>query len=314
MRAIYKQFENAIDEEDVTQAKVFLYYHKAKINLDLKDKTSGKTLIHRCCEKGSLSVVRLLVDHGASTELQDNKGNTGLHYACEKNDFQLVRFLLNACANVFVKNNGGLSPSEMATESSVKILVEMAMSLNSSSNQIMTLGRHRKQKHTNNHPLGRINSKKAHHDHHHGNSTTTTTTTTTTNMADESSDDCKQTNTSTTTKKKFPSFRKGRRGSGPIVLCKVKKMNSFGEKRESPRVQQRNNKLQIHYTTNWSDLQALRRSASETDLDRTTSNYDNNDADDGHDNDDATTTKIGCKMQKTTNSEEINLIGLTISS
>ena len=311
MRAIHKQFENAIEAEDVTQAKVFLYYHKAKLNLDLKDKTSGKTMIHRCCEKGSLSVVRLLVDHGASTELQDNEGNTGLHYACEKNDFQLVRFLLNACANVFVKNNKGFSPSEMATESSVKILVEMAMSLNSGSNQIMTLGRHRKPKHTTNNlhqsPLGRRNSKKVSRDHEN------TNTKSTSNMVDGNSDECKQTNTITT--QKIPSFRKARRGSGPLVLCKVKKMNSFGDRKESPRIQHKHLHQHHQHTTNWSDLQALRRSASETDLDRTTDNDQNNDVGDNHDIGTATTTmEIGSKMQKTTNSEQINLIGLTMSS
>ncbi|XP_066929064.1 unconventional myosin-XVI-like [Clytia hemisphaerica] len=272
MPSIYQQFERALEEEDVTQAKVFLYYHKAKIDIDKKSPKDGTTLLHRFCQKGSLSVVRLLVDHGASIELEDSEGNTGLHFACMSNHFQLVRLLLNACVNVFATNQNGDTPSDLATDSPTKILVEMAMSLNSGANQIMTLGRVRKNKKN---PLRRrANSKRGQHDvtNHHGNI----------------ADDTKKT-------KKIPSFRKTRRGSGPIGLFRIKKTN--GEQRDSPRIH-----LRRSASAKWSDLQAVRRSVSEADLYK-----------DNKSTDEVDETKVVRKIQKVNNCEQINLIGLTIS-
>ena len=265
MKAIHRQFQNALDEEDVTQAKVFLYYHKAKINLDKKDPVNdGKTFLHCFCERGSLSVVRLLVNHGASIELGDDIGNTALHYACLGNHFELARFLLNACANVFATNSSGKTPSEMTTEPSVKILIEMAMSLKSGTNQIMTLGRMRKPKQQQQNQIRGRTAEDLH--------------------------------TTATTVKKIPSFHKIRRGSsGSPGRFRIKKVNSLTVGKESPR---KNN-----IDAKWSDLQALRRSASEADL------YQNEETSpvEGENGDGK------LQIKKVNNSNKINLIGLNIT-
>ena len=286
MKAIYRQLKQALDEEDVTQAKVYLYYHKSKINLDKTDPVySGKTLLHGFCEKGSLSVVRLLVNHGASIELADENGNTPLHYACIGNHFELARFLLNTCANVFATNSSGKTPSEVTTDSSIKILIEMAMSLKSGTNQVMTLGRMRKPKNTNQQTTirRRASSKRGHNDFKHKNDEVTKTSTTT---------------TATTKVKKNPSFGKKRRSSaGCVGLSRIK--NSLTVGKESPR--------RHHLDAKWSDLQAIQRSASETRL-----NHQQNEETSSIDVDDDGG-RVNEKIQKVNNSDQINLIGLTIT-
>lgn len=286
MKAIYRQLQQALDEEDVTQAKVYLYYHKSKINLDKKDPVNcGKTLLHCFCEKGSLSVVRLLVNHGASIELADDNGNTSLHYACLGNHFELARFLLNTCADVFATNNLGKTPSEMTTDSSIKILLEMAMSLKSGTNQIMTLGRMRKPKNNNQQTSlrRRASSKRGQNDF-------------------KQNTDVEATKASiTTTKvKKNPSFGKKRRSSvGSIGLSRIK--NSLTVGKESPR--------RHHIDAKWSDLQALQRSTSETSLNQQNDETSSIDVIVDDDVNDENVQKI----QKVNNSDQINLIGLTIT-
>ena len=287
MKAIYRQLQQALDEEDVTQAKVYLYYHKSKINLDKKDPVNcGKTLLHCFCEKGSLSVVRLLVNHGASIELTDDNGNTPLHFACLGNHFELARFLLNTCANVFATNSSGKTPSETTTDSSIKILIEMAMSLKSGTNQIMTLGRMRKPKNTNQQQTSirrRASSKRGQNDFKQNNNEPTTTTTTT---------------TTSTKVKKNPSFGKKRRSSaGTVGLSRIKHSLVIGKERH-------------HIDAKWSDLQALQRSTSETTL-----NQQNDEPSSSSDVivDDGVNIENVQKIKKVNNSEQINLIGLSIT-
>ena len=48
--------------------------------LNRKNK-DGKTLIHTACANGHFSIVRPLLEHGASLHITDNDGNTPLDYA-----------------------------------------------------------------------------------------------------------------------------------------------------------------------------------------------------------------------------------------
>ena len=282
MKGINQHFQRALDEEDTTQAKVFLYYHKAKINLDKTDPLNeGKSLLHCFCERGSLSVVRLLVDNGASIELVDGFGNTGLHYACSGNYFELVRFLLNTCANVFATNEQGKIPSQMTTNQSVKILIEAAMSLNSKANQVMTLGRSRKSKtHQNNQLRRRESSRRCQND-----------------VSNENTAAENNNNNNNNKVKKIPSFNKARRGSGTLGLFRIKKANSVTDRKsKSPR--------KSNMEAKWSDLQALRRTSSETDVCR--------DETEGEDVNEGTNAEK-LNIQKVNNSEQLNLIGLSIA-
>lgn len=310
MKAIIKQLEFAIEQDDATQAKVILTYHKQKINLDSKDQR-GRTLLHKSCIQGSLPIIRLLVDQGASLEIQDKEGNTAMHHACIHDNYHVARYLLNSCADVYVRNCEGLQPVDLAQSSSLKMLLEMAMTLTSHENMVMTLGRIKKSKHNQNLRIIHINegvnsggggsnddgnnAKQKGEEKHDFTSLRS--------RYDEkrcSNQKSEETNGSINNKSSIRLSRRSpltkiRRGS--LNICKVKKINSFGKDNCLPPKLYNMHKLP---DKKWSELQALRRVASETDIVRLVG--------DDHDN------NFGGKMQKVTNTEEMNLVGLSISN
>lgn len=308
MKAIFKHLELAVEQEDVTQAKVILTYHKQKINLDYKDQRSGQTLLHKSCIQGSLSIIRLLVDQGASLEVQDINGNTAMHYACANGHFNVARFLLNNCANVYVRNYEGLQPVDLAEDSSLKMLVEMSMTLTSHENKVMTLGRIKKSKHTNQNPRfihqtsggfdsdggGCGNTQNQHKAEEKQEFSNLRSIYDEKRILQDSREENNDTKFSYRIAKRSPLCRI-RRGS--LGVCKVKKINSFGKDSTAPaRVNNLHHKLT---EKKWSELQALRRVASETDIERLNEEQVNN---------------VGGKMQKVMNTEEMNLVGLSISN
>jgi ankyrin repeat protein len=64
--------------------------------------------------RGHKQVVKLLLDHGAAANTQDEKGNTPLHYVSENNDLDLAK-LLDRGADVSLQNKSGNQPLWTAT-------------------------------------------------------------------------------------------------------------------------------------------------------------------------------------------------------
>lgn len=146
MKSFIKQLSRAIEEKDTTQVKVVLQYHTVNLDLECLNE-NGRTLLQECCRKGSLDIIRLLVDHGAKLETVDTLGNTALHHACASGEAQIARFLILNCADVNAINNNDELPINLAEDKSIRLLLEMAMSLKSRDiNQIMTLGRIRRRR------------------------------------------------------------------------------------------------------------------------------------------------------------------------
>nr|XP_012558782.2 ankyrin repeat domain-containing protein 27 [Hydra vulgaris] len=145
MLAIRRQLHKAINENDVTQIKVILHYHRLKVDFEHRN-SEGKTLLHECCEKGCLDIVRLLVEQGARIESTDLNGNTSLHYSCLYGHINITRYLILNCANLYSRNNAGLLPVDVCSHSDLKILVEMAMNIDTLGGKNMTIGRIRSKK------------------------------------------------------------------------------------------------------------------------------------------------------------------------
>lgn len=275
MRGIVKQIEKAIEENDGTQIKVILLYHKMKIDLEYKN-SSGRTFLQECCMKGHLNIVRLLVDQGASLETKDNNGNTALHYACSHANFQITRFLIMSCADVYVRNFEGQQPVDLVTDGSLQILVEMAMTMNSQENRCMTMGRIRK-KRSNSNP-------RFYSDKYRVSSLESDKNTNKSNVREQRRHSQDTLLDQKFKPKKSVSFNKDRRNSW---TGKIKKGDSF--KKDSSRIKSKilNKKV--------SKLQALRKVSSETDIERL--------------NDEAAHMN---KMHKTENTDHLDLVGLTI--
>lgn len=64
----------------------------------------GKTPIHLATEKGHFDVVNLLIDAGASLDIQDNLGNTPLHIASAHGNVELVRLFIGNGASLHTEN------------------------------------------------------------------------------------------------------------------------------------------------------------------------------------------------------------------
>ena len=71
------------------------------INLDYNEDTSlGQTPLMRSIEQGDLSLVKLLVDAGASIDKKNNRGGTPLYCAVEINKIHIAEYLLSCGANI----------------------------------------------------------------------------------------------------------------------------------------------------------------------------------------------------------------------
>lgn len=145
MLAIRRQLHKAINENDVTQIKVILHYHRLKVDFEHRN-SEGKTLLHECCEKGCLDIVRLLVEQGARIESTDLNGNTSLHYSCLYGHINITRYLILNCANLYSRNHTGLLPVDVCSHPDLKIFVEMAMNIDTLGGKNMTIGRIRSKK------------------------------------------------------------------------------------------------------------------------------------------------------------------------
>src|SRR5690606_20484987 len=53
---------------------------------------------------GHLEALRVLLEHGADPNLQNNRQNTALHLACEREHFELILTLLQFGASISLRN------------------------------------------------------------------------------------------------------------------------------------------------------------------------------------------------------------------
>jgi len=68
-----------------------------------------------------VDIAKLLLEKGASTDLQNNKGNTPLHLVCFRNYVDIAKLLLQRGASFFIQNNDRKTPLQVAQEFSPEI-------------------------------------------------------------------------------------------------------------------------------------------------------------------------------------------------
>ncbi|XP_012674005.2 protein phosphatase 1 regulatory subunit 27b [Clupea harengus] len=74
---------------------------------------SGMAAIHEAVLSGNLACVKLLVEHGADIQQQDEEGWSPLHMACSDGFPDIARYLLLLGAHVNVENQDGDKPADL---------------------------------------------------------------------------------------------------------------------------------------------------------------------------------------------------------
>ena len=85
--------------------------------VDTRKTLKGQTTLHLAVEQRKRSVVDLLLDAGADTNIQDNAGRTVLHLAVDQRDGSLIDALLDAGADGNIKDKEGRTALHVAAAS-----------------------------------------------------------------------------------------------------------------------------------------------------------------------------------------------------
>jgi Ankyrin repeats (many copies) len=85
---------------------------------------NGRTLLHAFAHQGDLVGTKWLVDHGARIDVKDQGNNTPLHKACERNStLTVVKLLLERGASLTATNNNGETALDVAIKNDKKSIV-----------------------------------------------------------------------------------------------------------------------------------------------------------------------------------------------
>jgi ankyrin repeat protein len=85
------------------------------------NEVEGRTLLHAFAHQGDLVGTRWLIDHGARIDVRDAGNNTPLHKACERNStLTVVKLLLDRGASLSATNNSGETPLDVAEKNEKK--------------------------------------------------------------------------------------------------------------------------------------------------------------------------------------------------
>jgi hypothetical protein len=92
-----------------------------ELGVDINEMIGGRTLLHAFAHQGDRVGTRWLVDHGATIDVRDTGNNTPLHKACERNStLTVVKLLLERGASLTAVNNNGETALDVATKNEKK--------------------------------------------------------------------------------------------------------------------------------------------------------------------------------------------------
>jgi ankyrin repeat protein len=92
---------------------------EAGVNID--EREGGRTLLHAFANQGDLVATRWLLDHGAEVDARDQGNNTPLQKACERNStLSVVKLLLERGASRTATNNDGETALDLAIKNDKK--------------------------------------------------------------------------------------------------------------------------------------------------------------------------------------------------
>ena len=117
-----KTLVDYVKEEDREQVTNILGSPDGKKIINEVDE-DGLGLIHWAADRGSVDILKVLIEGGADVDLQDCEGQTALHYASSCGHLDSVRVLLESGARRDVLDNDGSSPEAVACDGAVKELL-----------------------------------------------------------------------------------------------------------------------------------------------------------------------------------------------
>ena len=95
-----------------TSVVKLLLEHNADVNIQ---DNRGYTPLHWCTIKGNENLCRLLLEHNADVNIQDNDGYTPLNWCAREGKGYLCRLLLEHNADVNIQDNRGYTPLHWCT-------------------------------------------------------------------------------------------------------------------------------------------------------------------------------------------------------
>lgn len=95
---------------------------------------SGKSPLHRAAERGQVTVVKYLLDHGASIDQLSPRKETALHLAAHVGQNAVVKLLLERKANVEARDNAGWTPLYYASSQGYRAVGETLLEQGANAN------------------------------------------------------------------------------------------------------------------------------------------------------------------------------------
>lgn len=120
---IQKLLEEAIQTDDSTLIHFVLKncWNKALVFCD-----GGQTrdFLHRATRENFVNTARVFVEHGINTNARDSDGNTSLHIAAKNGNEAIINLLRDGGCNPFIENNDGKQAIDLASNETVKDLLQ----------------------------------------------------------------------------------------------------------------------------------------------------------------------------------------------
>lgn len=128
-RADNVKLVQATKQKNYKECKKIL--EEGKTNVDTREETTRRTALHyAACSKKS-EILKLLLEHNASCNVQDNLGNTPLHLAIDKNILHCCEILLKVNnLEVNLANKEKDTPLHLAAKKGLKNIIDKLLNLN----------------------------------------------------------------------------------------------------------------------------------------------------------------------------------------
>ncbi|XP_028981974.1 serine/threonine-protein phosphatase 6 regulatory ankyrin repeat subunit A [Diachasma alloeum] len=86
---------------------------------------AGDTALHLAARRRDVDMVRILVDYGASVDMQNGEGQTALHIASAEGDETLVKYFYGVRASASITDNQDRTPMHLAAENGHATVIEL---------------------------------------------------------------------------------------------------------------------------------------------------------------------------------------------
>ena len=100
---------------------------------------NGETPLHWACLRGSLKIVRILLQNGADINAKDKDFNTPLHFAAEGGKKSIVKFLLSCTNTIEFKNNQRKTPLHVACDNFQQGIIKILLRHGASCKSILPI-------------------------------------------------------------------------------------------------------------------------------------------------------------------------------